>query len=232
MNSKIPEDKKTLEKFLFDEKFSEEDMTKRQWQILNAAIKIFAEKGFDGARTSEIAKEAEVAEGTIFRYYKTKKDILMGLVLPLIIKFFRPLILKSAEQIMKNEENKPIEEILQSLLMDRLELVKHNLPLIKTVFREASYHPELLSIIQDEIGPRVIPFINKFIEANVKNDNFREMEPVVITRTLMSLLIGYTVLTDTYPEFFKVGDDNDEIKKIIDIFLRGVENRDNKVEEL
>lgn len=231
MNSKIPEGKVPVEKFLFDEKFSEEDMTKRQWQILNAAIKIFAEKGFDGARTNEIAKEADVAEGTIFRYYKTKKDILMGLVIPLIIKFFRPLILKSAEQIMANEEDKPIEEVLQNLLMDRLELVKHNLPLIKTVFIEAAYHPELLSILQDEIGPRVIPFINKFIETNVKNDNFREMEPVVITRTVMSLLIGYTVLTNTFPEFFKAGDDDEEIKKIIDIFLHGVQNKNNKVEE-
>jgi Transcriptional regulator len=231
MNSKIPEDKTPLEKLFFDEKFSEEDMTKRQWQILNAAIKIFAKKGFDGTRTSEIAKEADVAEGTIFRYYKTKKDILMGLVIPLVVKFFRPLILKSAEQIIENKEKKCIEEVLQSLLIDRLELVKHNLPLIKTVFVEAAHHPELLNVLQDEIGPQVIPFLNKFIEANVKNGNFREMEPVVITRTLMSLLIGYTILSNTFPEFFKAEEDGEEIKKIIDIFLHGVENKNNKIEE-
>jgi AcrR family transcriptional regulator len=230
MNSNTPEDKDSLEKFLFDERFSEEDITKRQWKILNAAIKIFSEKGFDGARTSEIAKEAEVAEGTIFRYYKTKKDILMGLILPLVIKFFRPLALKSAEQIVRNEQDKPIEEVLQKLLMDRLDLLEHNLPLIKTVFIESSYHPELLNIIQQEIGPRVIPFINAFIETNIKNNNFRELEPLVIVRTLMSLLMGYIVFTNTFPEFSKMGSDEDEIKKIIDIFLYGVANKDNKEE--
>lgn len=231
MNSNIPEDKDSLERFLFDENFSEEDITKRQWQIINAATKIFAEKGFEGARTSEIAKEADVAEGTIFRYYKTKKDILMGLVLPLIIKFFRPLILKSAEQIVQNEEDKPIEEVLQSLFLDRLDLIENNLPLVKTVFIESSYHPELLNIVQNEIGAKVIPFISAFIEDNIKNDNFREIDPLVITRTLMSLLMGYIVFTNIFPETFKIESDEDEIKKIIDIFLHGAGNKNSRIEE-
>lgn len=222
MNSKTPEDKEQLEKLLFDESFSEEDISKRQWQILDAAIKMFSEKGFGETRTSEIAKEAEVAEGTIFRYYKTKKDLLIGLAIPLITKFIRPLILKSAETIMQNEQGKPVEEVLENLLIDRLELVKHNLPLIKTVFVEASYHPELFDKVQKNIGPTIIPFINKFIEANVQNENFKEIEPMVITRALMSLLGGYVLLTNIFPEFFKIGDDEEEIKKIVDIFLNGV----------
>lgn len=226
MNLQIPEDKIELEKFLFDEKFSEEEITKRQWQILNAATKIFAEKGFDGARTSEIAKEANVAEGTIFRYYKTKKDLLMGLVLPLIIKFFRPLILKSAEGIMKNEEDKPIEEVLENLLVDRLELAKSNFPLIKTVFIESAYQPELLKVLQDEIGPIVIPFINKFIEANIEKGNFKKMDSMLVTKMLMSLVVSQIVLTNTFPEFFKVENQEDEIKKMIDIFLNGIKNSD------
>lgn len=226
MNLQIPEDKIELEKFLFDDKFSEEEITKRQWQILNAATKIFAEKGFDGARTSEIAKEANVAEGTIFRYYKTKKDLLMGLVLPLIIKFFRPLILKSAGEIMKNEEDKPIEEVLENLLVDRLELAKSNFPLIKTVFIESAYQPELLKVLQDEIGPIVIPFINKFIEANIEKGNFKKMDSMLVTKMLMSLLVSQIVLTNTFPEFFKVENQENEIKKMIEIFLHGIKNSD------
>lgn len=224
MNSKESQDKISLEKLLFDEKFSEEDISKRQWQILDAATKMFSEKGFGETRTSEIAKEAEVAEGTIFRYYKTKKDLLIGLVIPLVTKFLRPLILKSAETILENEKGNPIEVVLEKLLIDRLELVNHNLPLIKTVFVEAAYHPELLDKVQKNIAPAVIPFINKFVDANVQNENFRDIDPMVITRTLMSLLAGYILLTNIFPEFFKIGDDEEEIKKIVDIFLNGVKN--------
>ena len=55
------------------------DMTEKQINILSAAIELFSEKGYEATATSEIAKKAKVAEGTIFRYYKTKKDLLFAI---------------------------------------------------------------------------------------------------------------------------------------------------------
>lgn len=48
-------------------------------KILNAAVKVFAQKGFFNAKVSEIAKEAKVADGTIYLYFKSKDDILIHL---------------------------------------------------------------------------------------------------------------------------------------------------------
>lgn len=211
-----------IEKFLNDQGDLEETITKRQWQILEAAMKVFSEKGFQGSRTSEIAKEAEVAEGTIFRYYKTKKDLLIGLLIPLIIKFFRPLIIKSAETIIENKKNKPIDELMEDLLLDRLNLIHSNFPLIKTIFMEAAYQPELLKTIQKNLGPKVIPFINNFMEQNIESGNFKDKEPILMTRTMMSLLLGYIILGNVFPEYFSSENDEEEIKQIVDIFLHGV----------
>lgn len=218
------ENKEMIEKLLSNEGFSEEEMTKRQWQILEAAVKVFSAKGFDGSRTSEIAKEADVAEGTIFRYYKTKKDLLMGLLIPLITKFFRPMILDSAERIIKNEDDKPLEEVINNLLIDRFYLIDKNLPLIKTVFMEAAYQPELLETLRKDLAPKLIPFINFFIESNIKNNNIRDLEPKLVTRTLMSLLLGYVIFSNTFPDFFQGENHEDELRKIVDIFLNGVSN--------
>ncbi|MFP4159958.1 MAG: TetR/AcrR family transcriptional regulator [Desulfobacterales bacterium] len=44
--------------------------------ILNAAIKVFAEQGFHQATISQVAREAGVADGTIYLYFKNKADIL------------------------------------------------------------------------------------------------------------------------------------------------------------
>ena len=55
------------------------DMTEKQISILSAAIELFSEKGYEATATSEIAKKAKVAEGTIFRYYKTKKELLYAI---------------------------------------------------------------------------------------------------------------------------------------------------------
>ena len=47
--------------------------------ILDAATRVFAERGLTAAPTSEISKQAGVAEGTLFTYFKTKEDLINAL---------------------------------------------------------------------------------------------------------------------------------------------------------
>ncbi len=48
-------------------------------RILEAAIQVFAARGFYNARVSDIAREARVADGTIYLYFKNKDDLLISL---------------------------------------------------------------------------------------------------------------------------------------------------------
>jgi len=47
--------------------------------IIDAALKVFAAKGFNNAKISDIAKEAKIADGTIYIYFKKKDDIIISL---------------------------------------------------------------------------------------------------------------------------------------------------------
>lgn len=47
--------------------------------MLAAALRLFVENGFHGTPTSRIAKEAGVANGTLFHYYSTKEDLIISL---------------------------------------------------------------------------------------------------------------------------------------------------------
>lgn len=51
----------------------------KQAQILAAALKLFVTFGFHGTPTIKIAEEAGVANGTLFHYYKTKDELVIGL---------------------------------------------------------------------------------------------------------------------------------------------------------
>lgn len=53
------------------------DQTQKRGQILSAAMKVFAEKGFYKTTVSDIARTANVAHGTICLYFKTKDEILI-----------------------------------------------------------------------------------------------------------------------------------------------------------
>src|SRR5438128_10647211 len=48
-------------------------------RILDAAVKVFAERGFFNATVAEIARAAGVADGTIYLYFKSKDDVLLSL---------------------------------------------------------------------------------------------------------------------------------------------------------
>ncbi|WP_052488047.1 TetR/AcrR family transcriptional regulator [Gordoniibacillus kamchatkensis] len=85
---------------LFD---GEDKVTEKQIRILQAAVETFSEKGYASASTSEIAKKAGVAEGTIFRHFKTKNDLLLSIVTPMISKIIAPLMMKDFLKVLHTE---------------------------------------------------------------------------------------------------------------------------------
>lgn len=54
--------------------------TDKYQRILDAAVAVFAEKGFFVARISDIADRANVADGTVYLYFKSKEEILMAAI--------------------------------------------------------------------------------------------------------------------------------------------------------
>jgi TetR/AcrR family fatty acid metabolism transcriptional regulator len=48
----------------------------RRRQILEAAVKVFAQKGFHASRVGDVAEEAGIAYGLVYHYYKSKEDLL------------------------------------------------------------------------------------------------------------------------------------------------------------
>lgn len=60
-------------------KRSAQHKTKKREKIIEAAVKVFAEKGFFTANVKDVAREAGVADGTIYLYFKNKDDVLISL---------------------------------------------------------------------------------------------------------------------------------------------------------
>ena len=57
-------------------------------KTLEAAIKLFAKQGYNGTSTLQIAKVAGVSQATVFKYFKTKEDLLYSIIVPVIPKLF------------------------------------------------------------------------------------------------------------------------------------------------
>jgi AcrR family transcriptional regulator len=84
----------------------EKTISDRELSILHAAIKVFSQKGFNGATTKEIAQEAGVAEGTIFRYFSTKKDILHQILMRTVEIVIADMAVPTIEKLLAESQVK------------------------------------------------------------------------------------------------------------------------------
>lgn len=110
----------------------------KYYRIIDAATKIFAKKGFFQAKVSEIAKEAKVADGTIYLYFENKDSILISLFeeqMKRVLDNMREEISKETDSVKKIEkfalthlklieQNKDVAEIIQVELRQSSKFMK------------------------------------------------------------------------------------------------------------
>ena len=77
----------------------EKDKLAREIEIINAAEKVFFEKGYDGSSMDEIAAEAEFTKRTIYQYFISKEDLYFAVAL----KWFKRLFIYFEEAMAKGE---------------------------------------------------------------------------------------------------------------------------------
>src|SRR5262245_23949898 len=91
------------------------DRADKRERILAAAERIFARHGFFAARVSEIAKDAGVADGTIYLYFKSKDDLLISL--------FENRMRQVNERLRQAIAGRPPAEQLRAFIHTYLQLV-------------------------------------------------------------------------------------------------------------
>ena len=77
----------------------------RRTQILEAAMAVFARKGFDQARMDDIAQEAGLSKGALYLYYKSKDAIISA-----ILQFFFSRAMKKLQGFLESEEPPSVRE--------------------------------------------------------------------------------------------------------------------------
>ncbi|MCU4788114.1 TetR/AcrR family transcriptional regulator, partial [Bacillus cereus] len=190
----------------------------RQMRILEAAVDMFGEKGYASTSTSEIAKRAGVAEGTIFRYYKTKKDLLFAVVMPTLTKFAAPFFVQAfAKEIFKSEYES-YEELLRVVIHNRFEFAKKHFPMIKILIQEVPFQPELKNEIQQLVETELLSHFKKLIAKFQVEGEIIEMPPSSVLRLTLSAVLGLLLTRFLLlPE--EKWDDETEIENTIQFIL-------------
>ena len=138
----------------------------KESSILDAAERIFAQAGFDGAKVSDIARAASVAEGTVYLYYKNKRDLLAGVV----GRFWTQLTLGAEAAI---EPDATTREQLEQLGRYHLNSILDQFEVVSLTYRARPQQERDLDQVREYV--RVF---DRIMQRGVDRDEFTKHTPI------------------------------------------------------
>jgi AcrR family transcriptional regulator len=143
----------------------------RPGEILDAALKVFAEKGFAGTRMEDIAARAGVTKGTIYLYFENKEAVFKTLV--------RESIGATLAGVTQNVRafQGPARDMLRMALgaMAHLLTTSDRVVLPKIIIAESGNFPELARFYRDEVIDKGLALMSGLIERGIAQGEFRSL---------------------------------------------------------
>jgi len=179
-------------------------------RILNAGIAVFAEKGFHETKISEIAKKAKVADGTIYRYFENKDDLLMSC-------FDEIITVKLNEVKIKLEKIPNKGDKLISFIDAHIKAFTENPSIAKFMILELRQSPEFYKKYP-KFWPikRYLAYLKRLCEEAIEAGKIKPVNPSVLTIMLfgmMDYVLMEWALTDKIDSLENI---KNEIQKILE----------------
>jgi len=196
-------------------------LSEKQIKILQAAIEMFAEKGYAATSTSEIAKRAGVAEGTIFRHYKTKKDLLLAIVTPTLFKSVAPFLAKEFGKEVFESQYQSYEDFIRALLRNRYQFVKKYLPAIRVFWQEIAFHAEIKEQFQRIFTTHVYQKFKQIVEHFQEKGELTAIPVDSVIRMTITTIAGFLLTRFiVLPDYD--WDDEAEMERTVQFLMHGL----------
>ena len=183
--------------------------------ILQTAQRLFAKHGYDGTTTRDLAKQAGVAESTLFHYFSNKKGILIELATEGWVEILTDLLTELSQM----SSYKAVAQVMRRRMLN----ISHNADMMKVCFLEAQFHPELRDQIQSEVIGKMTDVTEAFFATAMDRGVYRQMNPKVVAQVFLGMfaIAGFSQKTlldpDASPQAMQ-----EMAEGLADIFLNGV----------
>jgi AcrR family transcriptional regulator len=206
----------------------------RRAQILDAAARVFAEKGFARATTREVADAADVSEGTIYNYFDSKEDLLIGIMTQVaesqllhslfdITDEHRVELKDLQEQVARREPAGTARDFFLRVLRFRQRFARENKPMLQALLAEMLINPDMRERYNEQL---VAPFISLFeqqMEARLAMGQIRPLNVPLYVRFMFAVnlgLLGLLILGDPLVE--QEWDGEELVQELADLIIQGV----------
>jgi AcrR family transcriptional regulator len=192
----------------------------RREQIIDAAMRVFAEKGFDKATNKDIANEAGITAGLIYHYFKSKEDLLRA-----ILEEHSPLRL--LQMMPENFLEMEVESVLHFLAQQLLNIAEdeHYLRLARVYLVEAIHHPESISFSLAGMQ-EVFDFLVSYLAAKMESGTLRRTDPGMVVQVFGGSLMAFVIRRQIMRDPISLQYSHEQIvESVITIILEGLHPR-------
>ena len=186
----------------------------KRTQILDAAVRVFATKGYHGARVADIAHEAGIAHGLLYHYFTSKEEVLHT-----VFRDNWSRLVAAFEAI--DESDEPPRKQLEAIATILLRTWRYGPDVVRVMILEVARSPQLQTQVEEIRAAFVV--IQRVIERGQADGSFRRgldarLATWIFYGGLEELLTGWVM--------GQLPDGDDDVARaertLIDVVLRGL----------
>lgn len=192
----------------------------RREQIIRAAIRVFAKKGFAGASNKDVADEAKITPGLIYHYFKNKEDLLRAAIegnpTRQLLRSIPPEMLAL-----------PTRELLKEVALQFLQVAedKDFVRLIRVYLPEVIRNPKVAPAGMSTVW-RVVETLEQALAEKMQEGSLKEGDPALLSQLfvgcIMDLVLRRQIMKD--PKALKYSDE-EIVNALVDMTMKGLELR-------
>jgi len=154
----------------------ERRIERRRREIVTAAAQVFAEKGYAHTTTRDLAEAADMAEGTLYNYFESKRDILLAILNEMCVPI--DALLQNARTLTTRDDFVGVVENGLDIFVSQIDFTR---ALLTEIWVDDVIMDDLVIGRLQYIGQGIKGFINKRIEMG----NFRPIDPEAATSMIL-----------------------------------------------
>jgi len=197
------------------------EKTNTREKILETAIELFAEKGFNGTTTKEIAEAAEVNESLIFRHFSTKRE-LYGAIIEKKIDDEPGIELP----IQTYKDSKDDHLIFKSIAERMLDKCGKDSSFIRLLHFSALEGHELSDMFFSTYVEYVDMLLCDYIEGRIAEGAFKNVHPLCASQAFIGMVVNHIIVQELFGGKRRDEINNDElVETFVTVFLNGIKTK-------
>ncbi len=189
----------------------------RREAIVRSAIRLFAEKGFRGATTRELAAAVGVTEPVLYQHFQTKRDLYTAILETNAAKGAR-----HSRAVLELAAGDDDERFLGAVGNAILQFYEEEPELIRLLLFSSLEGHELSDLFFTRVGMGFFDLVTRYLERRMKAGALRRGDAQIIARALIGVFANQGLMRTLHPKRIRKASRRKLVDEIVSVFLYGL----------